>query len=89
MALYIRNLEVEQLVAELAQMTGENKTETIRRALEERKVRLGLQAIEGRRERLLRFLEREVWPNIPEDQKGRRRRRAAGEESLGYGPDGV
>ena len=37
----------------------------------------------------LRFLEREVWPRIPEDQLGRRLSRGEEDEILGYGPEGV
>ncbi len=36
MALNIRNLETEKLVADLAGMTGETKTEAVRKALLER-----------------------------------------------------
>lgn len=36
MALNIRNIKAEQLAAELAQLTGESKTEAVTRALEER-----------------------------------------------------
>lgn len=40
MALNIKNQEVERLAAEVAKMTGETKTEAIRRALGERRQRL-------------------------------------------------
>ena len=40
MALNLKNDEVERLAAEVAGMTGESKTEAIRRALDERKRRL-------------------------------------------------
>ncbi|HEX6903937.1 MAG TPA: type II toxin-antitoxin system VapB family antitoxin [Thermoanaerobaculia bacterium] len=43
MALSIKSPEVEKLVEALAAMTGESKTETVRRALEERRERLRLQ----------------------------------------------
>lgn len=89
MALNIKNAAVEKLAAEVAQMTGESKTETIRKALEERKARLRLHSSEGRRERLQRFLELEVWPNIPADQKGRRPSRSEEDEILGFGPLGI
>jgi antitoxin VapB len=39
-ALNIKNQEVERLAAEVAKMTGETKTEAIRRALGERRQRL-------------------------------------------------
>src|SRR4029453_11787484 len=40
MALNLKNAEVERLAAEVARLTGESKTEAIRRALEERRQRL-------------------------------------------------
>lgn len=89
LALNIKNAAVERLAAEVAEMTGESKTETIRRALEERKARLRLHAAEGRAERLKRFLEREIWPQIPDEVKGHRLSRKDEDEILGYGPDGV
>ena len=90
MALSIKSPEVEGLVEALARMTGESKTETVRRALTERRERLSLQ--EGRRERgsdFLRFLEEEVWPKAPPGQLGRRLSREEEEEILGYGPEGA
>ena len=45
MPLNIKNSEVERLAAEVARLTGESKTEAIRRALDERRRRLsGLSA---------------------------------------------
>jgi len=89
-ALNIKNVAVERLAAELAKLTGETKTETIRRALEERKARLAVTAIEGdRAQRLRGFLEREVWPNIPRGERGRRLTRKEEDAILGYGKDGV
>jgi antitoxin VapB len=59
MPMNIKNAEVERLVREIAQMTGETKTEAIRRALEERKSRLALRAtVDDRGARLTRFLGR-------------------------------
>jgi antitoxin VapB len=40
MALYIRNPEAEKLVAELAKLTGESKTEAVTRALRDRLARV-------------------------------------------------
>ncbi|MGQ0678651.1 MAG: type II toxin-antitoxin system VapB family antitoxin [Actinomycetota bacterium] len=90
MALNIKNLKVEALASEVARMTGETKTEAILRALAERKARLD-QRIDtvDRRERALRFLEREVWPSIPPDEQGRRLTREQHDAILGYGPDGL
>jgi antitoxin VapB len=65
MALNIKNLQVERLAAEIAELTGETKTEAIRRALDERRQRLSFQlARESRGEELRSFLEREVWSAI-------------------------
>jgi len=43
----------------------------------------------GRRDRLRRFLEGEVWAHVPPDQLGRAPSKAEREEILGYGRDGV
>jgi antitoxin VapB len=90
MALSIKSSEVEDLVETLARMTGESKTEAVRRALAERRERLSLQ--QGRRERgsdFLRFLEEEVWPKARPGQLGKRLSREEEAEILGYGPEGV
>lgn len=90
MPLNIKNPLVERLVDEVAQLTGESKTEAIRKALEERRVRLNFRLTnEKREERLRRFLEHEVWPIVPKDQLGRSLSRAEEEAILGYGPEGV
>lgn len=90
MALNIKNEAVERLTAEIARLTGESKTEAVRRALEERKARLAYRvADEDRGARLQRFLENEVWPEVPPKELGRRLSRAEEEEILGYGPEGA
>jgi len=89
MALNIKNAEVERLAAEVARLTGESKTEAIRRALDERKQRLRQVPAAERRARVVRFLEKNVWPTLPKDQKGRRLSRAEEDEILGYGRGGV
>jgi antitoxin VapB len=90
MALNIKNDEVERLAAEVARLTGESKTEAIRRALAERRQRLAYRINPGDREtQALRFLEREVWPRIPADQFGRRLSRSEEDEILGYGEKGL
>jgi antitoxin VapB len=38
---------------------------------------------------LQRFLEEEVWPQLPPDVRGQPMTKAEREEILGYGPDGV
>lgn len=89
MALNIKNGEVERLAAEVARMTGESKTEAIRRALDERKRRLKGASVLDRRTRLLRWLEKAVWADLPEKERGRRLTREEEDEILGYGPEGV
>jgi antitoxin VapB len=89
-ALNIKNEEAERLATEVARMTGESKTEAIRRALAERRQRLAYRLSPHDREsRALHFLEQEVWPRVPGDQIGRRLSRSEGDEILGYGPTGT
>lgn len=90
MALNIKDRETEQLASEVAALTGETKTRAVRVALQERKDRLSRRvAPQDRRERFLRFLEREVWPQIPADELGKPIPPEEWDEILGYGPDGV
>jgi antitoxin VapB len=90
MPVRIKNPEVERLVAETCRLTGENKTEAVRRALEERKTRLGFRVADaGRMSRLERFLVREVWPLVPPAQRGRALTTKEEETLLGYGPEEV
>lgn len=90
MALNIKNKTVEELVSEVAGMTGETKTEVIRRAVDERRKRLLLRlGKENRAESLLQFLERDVWPLVPEALLGARIDKAEREAILGYGAEGV
>ena len=90
MALTIKSPEVEELVTQLAAMTGESKTEAVRRALVERRERLSLQSSRGERgSDFLRYLEEEIWPKVPPDQMGRRLSRDEENEILGYGPEGA
>jgi antitoxin VapB len=88
-ALNLKNADVERLAAEVARLTGETKTEAIRRALEERRLRLKGTATATRRARLVRFLETQVWSGVPKAQLGRRLSRAEEDAILGYGPGGV
>jgi len=90
MPLNIKDPETERLAAEIATLTGETKTGAIRRALQERKERLGYRV--ARRERsvdLRRFLEQEIWPVVPESALGRQLSRREEEDLLGYGPKGA
>ncbi|TFU26765.1 MULTISPECIES: type II toxin-antitoxin system VapB family antitoxin [Thermus] len=68
MPLTIRNREVERLASEVARLTGETKTEAVRKALE---LRLAELTRKRRSDRVLRFLEEEVWPQIPPELLGR------------------
>ncbi len=89
MPLNIKNAEVERLAAEVARLTGESKTEAIRRALQERRMRLRGASSGDRRARVVRFLETRVWPTIPKPHRGRRLSREEEDAILGYGPSGV
>jgi len=90
MALNIKNREVERLANEAGRLAGETKTETIRRALEERLARLRLRVVRRDREAdALAYLEREVWPAVPKRLLGRRLSRREEDRILGYGPEGV
>ena len=89
MALNIKNPEVERLAAEVARVTGESKTEAIRRALEERRQRLKGVKTQARRARVLSFLETRIRPTVPKTERGRRLSRAEEDAILGYGPAGV
>lgn len=90
MALNIKDRETEKLAAEVAAMAGESKTRAVRVALEERKRRLTARAGQGdRAQGLARFLEREVWPQVPRRVLGKRITRREREAILGYGRAGV
>ena len=89
MALNLKNAEVERLAAEVARLTGESKTEAIRRALDERRRRLTRAPVEQRRARVLRWLEKKVWRTLPQRERGRRLTRAEEDDILGFGPGGV
>jgi antitoxin VapB len=90
MALNIKNAEVEQLVAEVAKITGESKTEAVRQALIERRQRLAYRLGNRHPEaRARRFLETAVWPCIPPAELGIRLSEAEEDAILGYGPEGV
>ena len=90
MALNIKNVEVERLAADLAAITGETKTEAIKRALLERRERIGLTSPRGNREtQVLEFLREEVWPMVPEGEMGRCWSKEEEEAVLGYGEGGL
>lgn len=89
MALNIKNASVERLASELALLTGETKTEAIRKALEDRKRRLIATPVADRRAALLSFLKKRIWTGVPRKEKGRVLSRAEEDAILGYGPEGV
>lgn len=89
MPLNLKNAVVERLAAEVAELTGESKTEAIRKALEERRRRLKGPGVGERRARLLRHLKARVWTDVPKSQLGRRLSHSEEDAILGYGPEGV
>jgi antitoxin VapB len=93
MALNIKDKETERLVAEVAEMTGDTKTGAVREALREQRDRLRLQGFEGDVERpyrgMRRWLETEIWPQIPDELLDREpMTKDEIEEILGIGPEG-
>ena len=90
MALNIKNQEVENLLDEVVKMTGESKTEAVRKALEERHQRLSMRFIAPQdEERLISFLEDEIWPQVPAELLGTRLTKEEEENILGYKEHGV
>jgi antitoxin VapB len=93
MALNIADKETEALVAEIAALTGETKTEAMREAARERLERLRPQPRSPRKkmtaEEMQHWLETEIWPLIPKERRGKTISKAEREEFLGYGPGGV
>jgi antitoxin VapB len=89
MPLNLKSPEVEKLALEVSILTHETKTEAIRKALLERKIRLlaGGNNPSGRKN-LKSFLEEKVWPQIPATELGRTITRAEEDQILGYGPEG-
>jgi antitoxin VapB len=89
MALNIKNVEVERLAADVAQMARETKTQAIRRALEDRKARLAFKvSARDRLEQARDYLRREVWPNIPTSARGKKLTKRQRERILGIGRRG-
>lgn len=90
MALNLKSPRVQELVEEVSSLTGETKTEAIRKALEERRDRLRLEVIRGdRKVEMLRYLEEHVWPKVNPEVLGRGISQAEQDEILGYGEGGV
>jgi antitoxin VapB len=91
MALNIKDEEAVRLAAEVAELAGESKTGAVRQALRERRDRLELErgGSEKPGEDFLRFLETEIWPQVPDEVRGRPpMTKAEREEILGIGPEG-
>jgi antitoxin VapB len=89
MSLNLKNPEVERLAAEVARLAHETKTEAIRRALWERRIRLKARAARSTGQKSLRaYLEKNVWPMAPPVELGRVLSREQEDEILGYGPEG-
>jgi antitoxin VapB len=90
MALSIKDEEAEQLAGEVARLAGESKTRAVKVALRERRERLQLLRPRlDRHDELRRFLEQEVWSQVPRAVLGQPLSRSEREQILGYGPDGV
>ncbi len=90
MALNIKNRNVENLLAEVVKITGESKTEAVRKSLEERRRRLSLRfIIPQEKTRILSFLQDEIWPQIPSNLLGVRLTKDEEDEILGFGELGV
>lgn len=90
MPINIKNQAVERLLEEVVEITGESKTEAVRKSLEERRQRLAMSyPVRNDEDRLLKFLREEVWPYIPEDVLGNPLTKEEEEQILGYGEDGV
>jgi antitoxin VapB len=70
MTININHAGVEKLLDEITQLTGESRTEAVRKALEERRHRLVMQPAAHDEIGLLAFLQKEVWSQIPADQAG-------------------
>lgn len=89
MALNIKNPEVEKLVAEVARLAKETKTEAIRRALLERKARLRIRSqLSSKKARLESLLRNKIWPEVPAEIRGKILSKEEKEKILGYGPEG-
>ena len=90
MAVNIKSERVERLLDDVTAMTGETKTEAVRRSLEERHERLLMaRRHEDPTARLWRVMEREVWPTLPPAILERPHTKGDDDALLGYGPDGV
>ena len=89
MPLSIKARETEKIATEIALRMGETKTEAIRKALHERRLRLVVPAArEERWARVQRLLREEIWPEVDRLHLKKTNRREQ-ERILGYGKAGV
>ncbi|HVD40097.1 MAG TPA: type II toxin-antitoxin system VapB family antitoxin [Solirubrobacterales bacterium] len=90
MALNIKDTETEKLAAEVGEMTGKTKEDAVREALREKKERLEMgSGLKGRPQNIQKWLETEIWPRIPEEERGKHLTKEEVEDILGFGPEGV
>lgn len=85
MALNIKNAEVERLASEVSALTGETKTEAIRKALEERKTRLEVSGSRRDSEHYHALLQTQIWDQIPPEFLGKGLAKLDHDEILGFG----
>ena len=89
MGLNIKDPETERLATEVAALAGESTTQAVKVALQERKAGLAVPGrTHDRRLHFVRFLESEVWPQVPRQVLGRRMTKRERERLLGFGPKG-
>ena len=84
-------VDTATLQAEAAKLhRPRHKTRAVKVALQERRARLAVRG--GARDPhadFVRFLETEVWPQVPRKALGRRTSKRERERILGFGPQGV
>jgi antitoxin VapB len=89
-ALSIKDCETERLAAEVAALAGESTARAVKVALQERRARLVVRAeARDRHAELVRFLETQVWPQVPRTLLGRQTSKRERNRILGFGPRGV
>jgi antitoxin VapB len=88
--MHIKDTDTEKLAAEVAEMIGKTKEDAVREALREKKERLeSCSGHEGRPQSLQKWLETEIWPRIPKEERGKPLTKEEVEDILGFGPEGV
>ena len=82
--------EIEKLLHEIIELTGESRIEAIHKALDERRQRLALQTVAPRSEaRLLAFLDDEIWPQVSPELLGKLIPKEEEDAILGFGDLGL